>query len=187
MNYEIREKCAVCGSESFEILSSIDYPVFCGTTTDSIDKDLIANEEIVISSEGILQLRKLIPLEILYADEHGSGAVGGIWDLHHREFSKFIAKFNPKKVLEIGGGHGKIARFCVDVLGVDWTIIEPNVRDRQEGVKYIDSFFKKEFLEESYDTIVHSHTFEHIYNPNEFLRDIQYANNKWGGGGKNIF
>ncbi|MCW1376584.1 class I SAM-dependent methyltransferase, partial [Campylobacter jejuni] len=43
---------------------------------------------------------------------------------------------------------------------------------------------KEIFNNRSFDTITHSHTFEHIYNPHEFLEEISSA---LMGGGKMIF
>lgn len=102
---KIRNCCAVSGDAKLEKLSEISYPIFCSCTLDDISNDLIAKEEIVISKEGIIQLRQLIPLEILYKEEHGSGAIGQIWQNHHKEFAKFVLTFDPENVLEIGGAH----------------------------------------------------------------------------------
>ncbi len=48
----------------------------------------------------------------------------------------------------------------------------------------MDSFIKKLLIMEA-NTIVHSHTFEHIYNPHEFLEEISSV--LMGGGQDDIF
>ncbi|EAJ5836413.1 class I SAM-dependent methyltransferase, partial [Campylobacter jejuni] len=82
---------------------------------------------------------------------------------------------NPKSILEIGGGHGKLSQNCLNLLDLNWTIVEPNSKNKYENVDYIDGFFCKEiFNNKKFDTIVHSHTFEHIYDPCKFLEEISF-------------
>ncbi|AJC87299.1 class I SAM-dependent methyltransferase [Campylobacter insulaenigrae] len=185
LDYIVRKKCAVGCSEKLEILSKVKFPVFCGCVLDDRELDLIAEEEVVISQDGVVQLKKLIPLEILYASGHDSGATGLIWNQHHEEFSKFILNFEPKNVLEIGGGHGKLAKHCLENSDINWTIMEPNPTHKNPKVQYIESFFNATDLKHGvYDTIIHSHTLEHIYDPHNFLSEICTLLN---GGGYMIF
>jgi len=64
----------------------------------------------ISKSKGVIKLNNLIPLDVLYLADHNAGVVGGIWLEHHKEFVRFISKFNPKSVLEIGGAHGILSR-----------------------------------------------------------------------------
>lgn len=130
-----------------------------------------------------MQLKKLIPLSVLYANGHDAGSVGVLWEEHHKEFAQFIMQNNPKNVLEIGGGHGRLSQNCLKLGRVNWTIVEPNSKKKYENIEYIDGFFSKEICKnKNFDTIIHSHTFEHIYNPNEFLEEISSI-----GGGYMVF
>ena len=178
-----RQKCIINNTE-LEFLSKDDFPLFCGCVESDLKDDIICEQEWVISKEGVIQLKNLIPLEILYKQGHDAGAVGSLWEEHHKEFANFILKSNPKSVLEIGGGHGKLAKHCLEKKPLSWTIVEPNSKNKDENIDYIDGFFHKEiFNHKHFDTIIHSHTFEHIYNPHEFLEDISSAI----GGGEMIF
>ena len=68
-----------------------------------------------------------MPLDILYAETHNSGLVGKVWEKHHLEFSNFISKFGPKKICEIGGGHGVLSENYAKQKDFDiWEIFEPN-------------------------------------------------------------
>ena len=77
-------------------------------------------------------------------------------------------------VLEIGGGHGILNLEYQKYKPIDWTILEPNPSP-VKGVKakYIKGFFDNEFrFDKEVDTVVHSHVFEHVYNPDEFVSHI---------------
>lgn len=209
-NYIIREKCVIA-DEDLEILNSEEYPVFCGCVPhDSTEKDILATQTFAISKHGVIQLKSLIPLDILYKYGHDAGSVGNLWESHHKEFAKFILEAKPQKVLEIGGGHSLLALNCLkqkaaqDVLSetsphtsdndISWSIVEPNVTKKYENINYIESFFTKDLLKDGYDTVVHSHVFEHIYDPHGFLADIAESFNSlsgfsfnYGGGGQMLF
>ena len=151
------------------------FPVFLGCTTKPRETDLKEDMRWYISPEsGLIQLNPIVPLSIVYQRSHGSGCVGGVWLQHHKEFAKFIYKQAPKSVLEIGGAHGILNREYQQYESIKWSILEPNPSPA-EGVnaKYIKGFFDKEFrFNGEIDTIIHSHVFEHIYHPDEFVYNL---------------
>ncbi|DAB29045.1 MAG TPA: methyltransferase [Sulfurimonas sp. UBA12504] len=167
-----RTKCEITGSNDLELLHTLkNFPVYMGTILQDRNKDLVADMCWSISkSSGLVELNKLIPLEILYPENH-AGAVGGTWDSHHDEFAKFLNQYVPKGIIEIGGAHGILSKKYQKYSEINWTIVEPNPIPI-EGVKakFIKCFFDDTFtFEEDYDTIVHSHVFEHIYHPDTFI------------------
>lgn len=101
----------VTGSANMEDLHSMaDFPVFMGCVDHAEGEDLVAELTWQISREsGFIQLKKLIPLDVLYQSQH-AGAVGGIWTEHHKKFAQFLHKQNPSSVLELGGAHGILER-----------------------------------------------------------------------------
>ena len=152
-----------------------DFPVFMGCVEHPKEEDLLADSIWEISPvSGLIQLKKLIPLDVLYGQSHGSGDIGKIWNDHHKSFAAFISKYKPKSVLEIGGGHGRLAKLYEDYEKIPWTIIEPNPSPEPESnAKWINGFFDKNFVsDENYDCYVHSHLFEHLYDPCEFMNDL---------------
>ena len=148
-------------------MGCVDTPVQDDLTTDMVWD--------MCRDTGIIQLRGLIPLEILYLNQHNEG-LGKIWQGHYVEFAKFIKKYNDKKnILEIGGAHDWIANnymgICPDA---NWTIIEPNPQNiSNTKVNLIKGWFDGKFTyNKPVDTIIHSHVFEHVYNPFEFIKHI---------------
>ena len=90
-----------------------NFPVFMGVTKEDKNKDKRNEMSWWISkSSGMIQLSPLIPLDELYFDTHTSGEVGKIWDQHHSSFSNFVMENKIKKVFEIGGAKGILAKKC---------------------------------------------------------------------------
>jgi len=174
MNKIIRDADIVLGNNDLEDLYTFqNFPVFMGCTNDDKSTDLLSDMSWKISQKsGIIQLNPLLPLEVVYSTNHGSGTTGKAWDEHHEAFAQFVNKYDIKNVLEIGGLHGILAQKYFNIDGkAKWTIIEPNpIVPESVPVKVITGFFDNNFTsEEKFDAIVHSHLLEHVYNPDEFM------------------
>ena len=102
-----RNKDVITNSKDMENLHTIkNFPILMNCVNTNIDDDIFTDLIWEINKKsGVIQLKTLIPLEILYKEQH-SGTTGKLWLKHHKEFSEFIHKYKPKSVLEIGGGHG---------------------------------------------------------------------------------
>ncbi len=146
-----------------------------GCVNTNIDEELLHDMIWTISGKSeAIQLKELIPLDILYKESHGSGESGSIWDNHHKSFAKYINKFNPSSIFEIGGGHGRLAKAYRSYGDIAWTILEPNpTPDKNNKAVFIKGFFDKDFVyEDKFDTVVHSHVFEHLYDLDTFMKDL---------------
>jgi hypothetical protein len=78
-------------------------------------EDILSDMSWKISKEsGAIQLNPLLPLDVVYNSEHGSGTVGKAWDEHHQAFADFVNKFKTN-ILEIGGLHGILAQKCLQI------------------------------------------------------------------------
>lgn len=171
----IRQECCMCGSKYFlPFLRVPSFPIFMGTTSQDHEKDLFHDQVWVVCRDcGCLQLEELIPLDLLYSTQH-SGAIGAIWENHHKEFSKFILEDSTDSICEIGSGHCELARNIINNFpGINYLVIEPNPVNVPIGVKVIPGFMEDNLdLVHKYDSLVHSHVLEHIYQPRKFIQEI---------------
>ena len=85
------------------------FPIFFGCVDTPYEQDLYATMRWEIDPEsGVIQLSRLIPLEILYQDQHLDG-VGQIWAQYYQDFATYILEQKLTKIVEIGGGKGILA------------------------------------------------------------------------------
>jgi hypothetical protein len=171
-----RDASVLTNKQNLEHLYTFkDFPVFMGCISTPQKNDITADMSWNIDKDtGIIQLAKLLPLDVLYPEAHGAGLIGGLWNKHHKAFSDFLHTFNPKAVFEIGGSHGILANEYFKTKKIPWSIIEPNP-DPIAGntAKFIVGFFDEKFkTREPFDAVVHSHLFEHIYTPDTFMKHL---------------
>ncbi len=176
MNTITRKKSIITNKSNLEHLYTFkNFPVFFGCTNNDIHNDVKADMSWSICPEsGVIQLDKLIPLDILYQEQHVDGT-GPTWEKYYNDFAQYIIKKKPKNILEIGGGAGKLADIVIEsTVDTDWTMAEPNpLHDETDRIKLIPKFFNDKFKYiGSVDTIVFSQVMEHAYDPNEFLLSI---------------
>jgi predicted SAM-dependent methyltransferase len=168
----IRNKCCICFMtlKNIYIIPNVPNKVNC------TDEPMFGADELSFSiciKCNTIQLDKLIPLDILYETSHNYSSVGKTWEGYFNLFCKKIEPFIvDKNILEIGDPSGKIANRSYDYK--NWFIIEPNKNNRitfNEKITFIEGFFDEKFIiNDKIDIIVHSHLFEHIYEPNSFLQ-----------------
>ena len=178
MNYIYRNRCLITGKDDLEHLYTLkNLPIFIGCTDQPQTEDIKEDLEIYISkSSGIIQLKKLMPPNIVYSGYH-SEAVGAVWEEHFNEFSKFILKYNQSEnIIEIGGSNGRLAEKCLILDNqLNWTIIEPNPEKKifkNDKIRVIQSFIENFEIDHKNSTFVHSHTLEHLYDPISFFKSI---------------
>jgi 2-polyprenyl-3-methyl-5-hydroxy-6-metoxy-1,4-benzoquinol methylase len=151
------------------------FPVYMGTTKKLIEKDLFADQVWgVCENCGCLQLQELLPLEILYAENHSSGAVGQMWIRHHIEFARFITKNEPRSILEVGAAHGVLAKNILEINpAIKYTIIEPSPSSIPSEVLLIKDYVENRLdLVQSAEVVAHSHLLEHLYEPSKFIKNL---------------
>jgi len=166
-----RYKCIKCDYNLKHFYNRENFPIkFCVCDKFSnVRKNLSFS---ICEKCNIIQLDKLIKLDELYDSGHNYGIIGNTW----KRFFSFLNNIIDKdiinsNILEIGCPSGKIA---LSNKGFNnWYIVDPNVKKIDHKDVYpIYTFFDDKFkIDKQIDFIIHSHLFEHIYNPQEFLKN----------------
>jgi len=172
----VRDKSAVTGKDNLEHLYTLkDFPVFMGCVDTPQEDDFVADMIWDICKDtGIIQLRELPPLEILYTNQHNDGT-GKVWQDHYAAFAEFLHEFKPKNILEIGGAHDYIFQNYEKLdPNINWTTVEPNPEHiTSEKIKVVKAWFDDKFtINSPVDTVIHSHVFEHMFEPMQFIKHI---------------
>jgi 2-polyprenyl-3-methyl-5-hydroxy-6-metoxy-1,4-benzoquinol methylase len=170
-----RENCAICNNELAYLYSLDNIPInlSCVDLHDIISYKFDKLSFSSCTGCNTIQLDKLVPLDILYSKSHNTTSVGKTWENYFTLFIENLQNIiNDKIILEIGCPSGKIATKCNNYK--KWYIVEPNKNNEiifNDKISFIESFFDDHLnLGEKVDIIVHSHLFEHIYCPNDFLK-----------------
>ena len=176
-----RTHCAICKSpdvpEIYRLNDNVPINLKCTVEPDMVTSSLSYG---ACKECGVLQLRYLMPLDVLYGtgDSHNTGIIGNVWKKFYDFLSEIVQRYtNGKTVLEIGDPSGKILSMLENYR--QWIIVEPNpsrelLEESSEKIHVIPKFFDRDAIEIvlSYDqpeVIVHSHVFEHMYDPGAFL------------------
>lgn len=167
-----RKKCVICLDDlkNIHVEKKIPLKLAC------IDKVIKDKTDLSISQCNkcnTIQLDKLIPLDILYSESHNFNSVGNTWKEYFELFQKELhILIQNKNILEIGDPSGKLANTLDGYL--KWFIVEPNKNPNivfKDNIIFIEKIFDNKLnVDNEIDLIVHSHLFEHIYEPNEFLK-----------------
>jgi len=180
-----RTHCIICNGDISFLYRFDNFPIYMGISS-GIDEYKDQNWYICKQC-GTIQLKDLISLEKLYSVPHNP-AIGQTWQRHNRNFADYITKYGKKSILEIGGGNCKIAdNVLSNNSSIKYTIYDKHAyKNTRNGVIFIDKFYNPDEIldNEIYDTIVMSHVFEHIYDPNLYLQSF---NKNLNVGGRVIF
>lgn len=176
MQLEPRAESVLTGKANLEQLHCFpNFPVFFGTVDKPATEDLHADMDWAIDPEtGVVQLTRLIPLDVLYSEQHVDGC-GPTWKTYYEELAAYILSQGPRHVVEIGGGAGVLAKVALSRdPTLHWALMEPNPTISSEGnLEVVKGFFHRSLLEgRRVDAVVFSQVMEHVYNPRQFLRDI---------------
>ena len=141
-------------------------------------------------SSGNVQIYPKISLDKLYFKSHGSGTVGKTWSDHHNSFFNLLKTYIKGNVCEIGGGNNSIIAKIKNFSKINsFYSFDKNLKIKKKNKKIfkIKKFFNKNFFDKKkikFDLVVHSHTFEHLYDPVRFLSAIKFILRE---NGKHIF
>ena len=179
----VKTNCVFCKGDLENIFSIKNMPTFMGAVT-NFDNNFSKSDMTFTQCNqcGCVQIKELINPEILYQNNHNIETVGELWNLHYIEFSEFIKDgILNKTVLELADPSCKIAKHISEYSN-RWDIVEYNPNDNIQlpKVKFIKKWFDASFDSEKYDVIIHSHFFEHLFNPIEGLAKMNDCLNEGG-------
>ena len=165
-----RNDCVVCGSTSLEDSFTLqNYPIYCGVSLDP-NSDIFADQKWCICKDcGCVQLKKLIPLDILYKVPHNP-AIGKTWKTHFEKFADFISDDTGETIMEIGGGNCKLFNELKTRMGFEKYVmcdLRCDCDDRRIEHK---PYFYDPDENIVVDAIIHSHTMEHFYEPRKYIK-----------------
>ncbi len=178
-----RTNCVICNErnfiDNFNLLNTINIV--------SSDFDINENNEIKnlkfvsCTNCGCVQLKNLFLQSEIYSQPLQI-VNGANFNGHHDLFCDFIIKnINyEKEILEIGGAYGSLAKRIISnynknnydilykIMEYDSSFYPPI-----EQIKYMSGDCDNyNFTNANVNTIIMSHVFEHLYKPNDFLKNI---------------
>ena len=179
--------CPISGNDEFEELFRIkNHPIFMGVVDRDHKSEYVDMKFHINKHTGSVQIYPRVPLEKLYFKSHGSGKIGSTWKNHHEEFYQFISSYMKGNVIEIGGGHNSIHLFPSEE-NKKFMIysFDPNGKpSSSDHVKVLNTFFSEDEINNQrisdINLFIHSHLFEHIYDPLNFLNTIHKHLNENG-------
>lgn len=183
MEYINRNKSLITGKENLEHLYTFkDFPVFLWCVEQNKSEDILADMSWSICPESwIVQLDKVLPLDILYQMPHNDW-IWATWENYYKSLAQYIKNQWVKNILEIWWWSWKIAKYFTNMVqDWHWYIIEPNpLIDTSERITVIKWFFDNNFeFNNEIDVVMHSQVFEHAYDPLEFLWNISKFLKEW--------
>jgi len=170
-----RTTCIISKEPIHSLYTFKKFPILMSTVTGgSKETDIFKDMEWGYSDAGHIQLINIIDPLLIYTNYHNPGTIGKIWKDHHKRFAEFIQQDKFQNVLEIGGASGSLVNNFMSVeKPFKWTIVEPSPEGLQDyRINLITGYFEEHKFDEKFDTIVHSHCFEHVYDPIKFLNKI---------------
>jgi len=177
-NVIVRKHSLLDSSSKLEHLHTFrNMPVSNGCTTNSKSDDIVMDQIWdICKNTGLVQLRELAPLDLVYKFPHNDG-VGNTWENHDLELCNFIDEMNLKKVFEIGAGNGRLGKLYLSKNTTNhWTALEPNHSYDEivmPNLVHLREWFDLNYkIDKHYDAIIHSHVLEHSYDPTSFLKSI---------------
>ena len=166
----IRNKCVVCGGENLFVFLSYDMPVYNSDIDPTSDFEVEKMNFSECEDCNCVQLKNLVDPSKVYQHNHNQQIVGSIWDNHYYKFKNFIGDINKKNILEISDPSAKIAKISEGFQ--KWYIVEPHssLDLEKKNIFFIKKYFDNDFeIEDKLDLIIHSHFFEHTYDPINFF------------------
>ena len=178
----LRKSCVVCGKQELETFFELeDFPIRLGVDFPHESCPKMDMKWSECQSCGCVQLLELAPLDVLYQKTHNS-SIGKAWDHHHESLSGCVLRHATNdnlSVIEVGGANLLLAnKICAksnsikDYVIIDLACGEYDVEATHPQIRLERSTIQGFSSSQKFDILVHSHTFEHLYDPSETLLSL---------------
>jgi 2-polyprenyl-3-methyl-5-hydroxy-6-metoxy-1,4-benzoquinol methylase len=173
MAYE-RIICILCNGDLRDFFCRKQYPITCSPPENNqpFIQDIFADQNFSVCNRcSCVQLKNLIHPSLLYSTAHNNTFNTPTWLEHHKMFCNFIFnKVQHTSITELGGS-GKLFELMKrpDIEYTCLDISTPNTR--VDGVYYIVGNCETHNYS-GIETVVMSHVFEHLFNPQTFLETV---------------
>jgi len=172
-----RTNCVICDSSKFtHVYTFPNYPITQNSSPLDTSHDEFQDSTFVSCIDcGRVQLKTLIDPIKLYENCNRLIDATPTWKEHHKLFSDFIIENNKYTcVLEIGSSTCPLYKLLKNT-GIHYTTMD--IADSDKRPSEVE-FFQgncEEFNFIGHNSLILSHTFEHLYNPRKFLKNIHDA------------
>lgn len=176
-----RTKCVLCADADLKPSYVLkDHTYTYSPTHDRNTGDAVYDIPVGACTQcASLQLMKLVPPEVLYAESHNGTFDTPTWKRHHAEFAEFCKRNlgDSSSCVEIGGGNGALAEsILASSNSLAYTVLD--LAGLQTHPSIVFEHGNCETYTYTQDTILMSHVFEHLYNPRRFLENVAACNVK---------
>uniref|UniRef100_A0A6C0KMZ4 Methyltransferase n=1 Tax=viral metagenome TaxID=1070528 RepID=A0A6C0KMZ4_9ZZZZ len=172
-----RTNCVICDSTKFEhVYTFPNYPITQNSSSLDISHDEFKDSTFVSCIDcGCVQLKTLIDPIKLYENCNRLIDATPTWKEHHKLFSDFIIENNKyTTILEIGSSTCPLYKLLKHT-GIHYTTMDiADSEGRPSEVPFIQGNCE-DFDFTGHSSLILSHTFEHLYNPRKFLKNIHDA------------
>jgi len=171
-----RDRCVLTGDGDLVHVAGFDaFPVYMGCTDGPVEDDIVRPMQWWQSAgSGVLQLRPLLELDLVYLAAHNA-MVGETWEAHHSALTDLIVGQDPRNVFELAGADGALAMAVLTRLpDCRWTCVDtnPTVHDDDRLTVITGVIDDTLTVPDGTDLVVHSHFLEHAYRPRQLLEAL---------------
>jgi hypothetical protein len=173
--YQQRLQCIFCNKIINDTYFIDDKFIHISSNvSENININKIPYNILICNNCGCYQNKYLGDLDLVYCDNHNNIVISDIWIKHYENFFNFIIKkseINYKvDILEIGGGNNYVANLFIDKNYNNYTILEPVITNKIQGINYIEGYLEDYKENREYYITILSHVYEHLYNPQELFK-----------------
>lgn len=180
--------CPISSSQQYKKIYSIKkFPIFMGVSKIPKDYKFKDLNWWIDKNNGNVQIYPRVLLDELYFKSHGSGTTGKVWSDHHNLFFSLVKSHIKGNICEIGGGNNSVLNKVKNFSKINiFYSFDKNLKIKKKNKKIlkINKFFDNNYFKNKkklkFDLLLHSHTFEHLYDPNKFLKTVKSVLTKNG-------